>query len=170
MLAGVSRAYDRLVLAMAAVSAAIAAGLVVMICLDVALRNIGWGNLPWAGEVSEYGLYLMTILGAPWVLSRGGHVKMDIVANHLRPASRRWLNLFVALLGLGVTLVLTWYGAAVTLASMARGSLMLKTLVFPEWWLLAPLPVAMAIMAVGFLRDAGRVLAGQEPGFHGEGG
>ena len=36
-------------------------------------------------------------------------------------------------------------------ASKAAGSLSIKTLVTPEWWLLAPLPVAFTLVGVEIL-------------------
>jgi TRAP-type C4-dicarboxylate transport system permease small subunit len=43
------------------------------------------------------------------------------------------------------------YGVKMTLASYGAGSLSVKTLITPEWWLLAPLPVAFALLAVEML-------------------
>jgi TRAP-type C4-dicarboxylate transport system permease small subunit len=44
-----------------------------------------------------------------------------------------------------------WYGAGVTAASYLNGSLSIKTLVTPEWWILAPLPIAFALLAIEFV-------------------
>jgi TRAP-type C4-dicarboxylate transport system permease small subunit len=54
-------------------------------------------------------------------------------------------------LGLLCCLVLAWYGAQATWASYAAGSLSIKTLVTPEWWILAPLPAAFALLSVEML-------------------
>ena len=37
------------------------------------------------------------------------------------------------------------------LASYQSGSVSIKTLVLPEWWLLAPMPVAFALFAIEFV-------------------
>ena len=39
----------------------------------------------------------------------------------------------------------------VTLASYASGSISIKTLIMPEWWLLAPMPVAFLLVAIEFV-------------------
>ena len=44
-----------------------------------------------------------------------------------------------------------WYGARVAAESFSTGALSIKTLITPEWWLLAPLPVAFALLGVEFL-------------------
>ena len=49
------------------------------------------------------------------------------------------------------SLVLIWYGSVMTVQSARLGSLTIKNLVFPEWWLLAPLPVCFALLALEFV-------------------
>ena len=154
VLRGFARAHDFLVFALAVLAAAIAAGLVLLICTDVALRNLRLGNVPWSLEVSEYGLYAMTLLGAPWVLSMGAHVRMDLVADNLPGAVQRWLEPAVSLLGAAICGTIFWYGLVVTQAAAARGSLIFKTLVFPEWWFLVLVPFCFALLTLGFLRRA----------------
>ena len=165
MLRTLSRGYDALVGAMAALAAILAGGLAVMICVNIVLRNLGLGSIPGANELSEYTLYALTLLGTPWVLIRGGHVRMDLFVNLMPEAARRGVHVLVCALGAAICAVVGYYGAVVTLTSQARGSLILQTLVFPEWWLFVLLPVTMGVLALGFARDAARLLAGRDPGF-----
>jgi TRAP-type C4-dicarboxylate transport system permease small subunit len=44
-----------------------------------------------------------------------------------------------------------WYGVKVLAASYAAGAITIKTLVTPEWWLIAPLPVAFLLVAIEFV-------------------
>ena len=98
-------------------------------------------GLVWANEVSEYSLYLMTLLTAPWLLRRGQHVRLDIILT-LVPARAAWLMEAIGdLLGFVVCVVLIRYGFAMSYDSWRLGAITIKNLVFPEWWLLAPLPV-----------------------------
>jgi len=147
-----TRAHDWAILGMAALAAAIAGGMVVLICLDVLLRNLRLSSVPWSVEASEYGLYAMTLLGAPWVLALRAHVAMDLFANLLPAVPRRALEVMMLALGGTICAVLAWKGLDVTLTSHARGAMVYKTLVFPEWWVLALFPFAMAMLALGFLR------------------
>ena len=55
------------------------------------------------------------------------------------------------MLGLVVCLVLLRYGAAMTIDSARLGAITIKNLVFPEWWLLAPLPITFALLAIEFV-------------------
>ena len=59
-----------------------------LVTADIVLRNTVRSGSAWANEVSEYSLYLMTLLTAPWLLRRGQHVRLDIILT-LVPAARR---------------------------------------------------------------------------------
>jgi TRAP-type C4-dicarboxylate transport system permease small subunit len=52
------------------------------------------------------------------------------------------------LLGLACCLVMSTYGAQATWASYSANSLSIKTLVTPEWWSLAPLPVVFILLSI----------------------
>jgi TRAP-type C4-dicarboxylate transport system permease small subunit len=54
------------------------------------------------------------------------------------------------LLGLVCSLYFVWYGWRVLAASYLAGSVSIKTLVIPEWWLLAPMPAAFLLVAIEF--------------------
>ncbi|TMJ43522.1 MAG: hypothetical protein E6G86_07050 [Alphaproteobacteria bacterium] len=41
------------------------------------------------------------------------------------------------------------------------GAITIKNLVFPEWWLLAPLPATFALLAVEFVFRFDRLLKGE---------
>ena len=116
-----SAAFGRLFNALAIAAALILLGMVVIVTADIVLRNTMGSGLVWANEVSEYSLYLMTLLTAPWLLRRGQHVRLDIILT-LVPARVAWLMEAVGdLLGFAVCLVLIRYGFAMTLRQL-RGS------------------------------------------------
>ena len=53
------------------------------------------------------------------------------------------------------------YGLKMTIDSAALGSITIKNLVFPEWWLLWPLPVCFALLAAEFVFRFDRLLHGR---------
>jgi TRAP-type C4-dicarboxylate transport system permease small subunit len=122
-----------------------------MIGADVLLRNLGLGGIPPSNELSEDILYLVTLLAAPGLLRQGQHIRIDIVLRAL-PLRLGWLLEWAGdLLGIACCLLFVWYGARVAAASLANGSLSIKTLVIPEWWLLVPMPAAFALLAIEFV-------------------
>ena len=149
---GLERLYHWLMEACGYAAALLFGLIAVLIFLDVALRNFGLGGLPWILEVSEYGLTLATFVGAPWVLYHGGHVRMELLLSALPPALATALDIFSDLLGIAVCLAFVYYGMAIVLDAARIGALVIKTLVIPEWWILAPLPFSALLLAAGFIR------------------
>src|SRR5438105_10598639 len=118
-----SRIFGRLFDALAIAAALTLLAMVAIVTADIVLRNTGGGGFVWANEVSEYALYLMTLLTAPWLLRRGQHVRRDLVVA-LLPARRAWLMEAAAdAVGCAVCLVLVRYGAAMTHDSWRAGSI-----------------------------------------------
>jgi TRAP-type C4-dicarboxylate transport system permease small subunit len=62
------------------------------------------------------------------------------------------------IIGLAASLALVWYGTVMTVQSARLGSLTIKNLVFPEWWLLAPLPLCFALLVLEFVMRFHRLM------------
>ena len=148
----VARAYRGLLHAGAVASALLLGLLALLVTGDVLARNLGLGTLPWILEVSEYGLPLATFLVAPWLLHRNEHVRLDVLLTALPRPAARLLDRLSDTVGLAVSLVFVVYGARAVSSSAQQGSLIIKSVVFPEWWLYAPVPVCFAFLAVEFVR------------------
>lgn len=131
-----------------AISAATFGLITLLVCFDVLSRNLGMRTLPWINEVTEYALPLATLAAAPWLMWRNQHVRLDLLGVLLSAAGQRRLDRMASLLGLVVSVTLTWYGLKTVLDSRSAGSLVLKVLVFPEWWLYIPFPLGFALLAL----------------------
>ena len=145
----------------------VAAGLLLlfmalMIGADVLLRNIGAGGIPPSNELSEDSLYLITLLTAPGLLRMGQHIRIDIVLRVL-PARVGWLLEWIGdAIGIVCCLYFVWYGVRVAVASYLSGSISMKTLITPEWWLLAPMPIAFALLCMEFVFRMWRLAQGEQ--------
>jgi TRAP-type C4-dicarboxylate transport system permease small subunit len=154
-----ARAYAGLLQACAAVAAVLLGLTAVLVTGDVVSRNVGLGSLPWILEVSEYVLPLATFLVAPWLLHRNQHVRLDALLAVIPRGAARALDRLADLVGLAVCAVFVVYGARAVESSARQGSLVIKSIVFPEWWLYAPVPICFALLAIEFVRR----LAGAAP-------
>lgn len=123
-----------------------------LVCVDVIGRNLGFRSISWTVDVTEYSLPLATLLAAPWLLHRNEHVRLDLFSNTLSERWRIRMERFGALVAALVCVALAWYGVQAMLNARSMGSLVMKDLVFPEWWLFAPLPVLFGLLAVESLR------------------
>ena len=143
--------YGRLLDALTLFACFLLLTMTLLIGADVLLRNIGLGGIAPSNELSEDIIYLLTLLAAPGLLRQGQHIRVDIVLR-LLPARIGWLlEWFGDIVGVICCLYFVWYGARVAAASFASGALSIKTLILPEWWLLAPMPVAFVLLGVEFL-------------------
>ena len=157
-------AFGKLLEVLALLGCAVIFLMTLMICADVLLRNVrlvpGVYGIAWANEVSEAMLYLITMLVAPWLLRQGQHIRIDVLLRVL-PARLAWYCEWACdLIALACCVVMAYAGLKATAASMAIGSMVIKTLVIPEWWLLAPLQACFALLAVEVLFRMGRLYAG----------
>jgi TRAP-type C4-dicarboxylate transport system permease small subunit len=153
-----SSLFGRLFDLFAAVAALLLLAMVTIVTADILMRNALGIGFSWANEVTEYALYIITLLTAPWLLRRGQHVRIDIALVMVPPRTAWTMEVMADIAGLAASLVLIWYGTIMTVQSARLGSLTIKNLVFPEWWLLAPLPVCFMLVALEFVFRFGRLL------------
>jgi TRAP-type transport system small permease protein len=157
-----SRCYGRLLDGMLGIACGLLLFMTLMIGADVLLRNLGLGGVPPSNELSEDCLYLITLLAAPGLLRQGQHIRIDIVLRAL-PWRAGWLLEWLGdAIGIMCCLFFVWYGARVAAASFANGSLSIKTLVTPEWWLMAPMPIAFTLLAIEFVFRMHRLATGAQ--------
>ena len=157
-----SAAYERLLDGLAALAALTLLGAVLLITADIVLRNLTRVGFPWANEVSEYALFGITVLTAPWLLRRGQHIRLDLLLVAM-PARLAWIIEIVAdLIGFATCVVLVRYSLIMAWDSARLGSITIKNLVFPEWWTLAPLPVCFILLAIEFVFRFHRLLIGEK--------
>ena len=119
-----------------------------LVCYDVVGRNLGLPSLVWVNEITEYALPIATLAAAPWLMWRNQHVRLDLLGAVLSTSSQRRVDRVASLLGLVISLVMVWYAVRMLLDSRQAGSLVMKALVFPEWWLYVPVPIGFALLAL----------------------
>lgn len=160
-----SDAYGRLLASLALAGCAIMFAMMLVIVGDVALRNIAVPGLPrglaWSNEVSELMLYLLTMCVAPWLLRQGQHIRVDILLQALPPRLAWTLEWVGDAIGLACCLFMAWYGTSAAWSSWGSGALNIKTLVTPEWWMLAPLPVTFVLLSLEMVFRMARLQAGE---------
>lgn len=144
--------FDALIDALALAAAALLCTLVVLILADVAARYLRLFSLPWAFEATEYMLYAITFLGAPWVLREQGHIAIELLVERLSAGPRRLMRCLADLLGATVCAVLLYYACRVAWRSYESATLVHKSFVFPEWWVYAGMPPVLLMLLVVFLR------------------
>jgi TRAP-type C4-dicarboxylate transport system permease small subunit len=88
-------------------------------------------------------------------------VRLDII-HTLVPAQLAWaMEALGDALGFAVSITMIFYGLVMTADSAGLGAITIKNLVFPEWWLLAPLPAAFVLLAIEFVFRFFRLICGE---------
>jgi len=146
-----SRCYGALLEGIMIMAAFLVLAMTLMIGGDVLLRNLGAGGISWSNEFSEYILYIVTLLSAPWLLRCGQHIRVDILLRALPPRIAYAMEWIADSVGLACSLYFVWYGFRVAFESYKAGAITVKTLVLPEWWMLAVIPAAFVLVAVEFV-------------------
>ena len=163
--AALSEKFGKLLAALALLGCGVLFAMMLVICLDVLLRNVrlipGVYSVAWANEATEYALYLITLFTAPWLLRRGQHIRVDVVLRVIPKRIAWYCEWLCDLAALAVCLVIAYAAWKATASSMAINAMVVKTLALPEWWLLAPLQVTFVLLAVEVLFRMARLHAGE---------
>jgi len=131
--------------------------LIALMCVDILIRNLRLGSLPWLLELTEYIMYSGAFLAAPWVLRQGNHVRVDALLTALPKRIAVRMEQIVDLVGLGVSLVLLGYGGYAVWDAYAGKMMQYKTWTVPEALLLLPIPIAAALLSIEFVLRICRV-------------
>jgi C4-dicarboxylate transporter DctQ subunit len=85
----VSRGYTGLLYGMAWFAGFLIAAMMVVITVDVVVRNLGYQSSAHFFTFTEYALLVVPCLGAPWLVREKGHIYVEILLMHLAPPARR---------------------------------------------------------------------------------
>lgn len=145
--------WQRFLSACALVAALIIGLSAVLVSYDVFARNVGLPSWHWIVDMSEYALPLATLLVAPWLALRGGHIRIDLVTLFLPKKMQGYLNQMIYLTCAVLSLIMIWYSISVTAESYTTGALIIKNAVFPEWYVYLPMPFCFTLLAIEFFRQ-----------------
>ena len=148
----ISRAYDAVLYSMAWLAAFLIAAMMVIITLDVLLRNLGYQSSAHFFTFTEYALLIVPCMGAPWLVREKGHIYVEILLMHLKPRARRWLTRFIGLACIAVCLVIAWYGFGVTIGDFVGNEKDVRSFDMPRWMIVGWIPLSFLMMAIEFAR------------------
>ncbi len=129
------------------------------VCTEVFLRYFLGRPTVWVVEISGYALLYITFLAVAWVQRRGGHVRMDLVFNHLNRTVQSVINVLTSLICAAACFILTWYGAKATLYLFQRGYPTPTPLRIPKFIIIVIIFVGSLLLFIQFLRTTYAALA-----------
>lgn len=126
--------------------------LIVATGAEAIIRALKWGFIRGVIDLSEYALFFIAILAAPWLLNKDQHIRVDIVFANLKQPLQGRVNTLVNVLMLAVVLVIFYYSVQVLIESWVREEVIFKDLEIPDWWLQWQIPLASLLMVIELLQ------------------
>ncbi|MGH6959086.1 MAG: TRAP transporter small permease, partial [Dongiaceae bacterium] len=146
------KAYDAVLYGMAYAAGLLMAAMMVVITLDVVLRNLGYQSSAHFFTFTEYALLAVPCLGAPWLVREKGHIYVEILLMALSPRRRAAMTFLVGIICVVVCAIIAWYGFAVTIGDFLQNEKDVRSLDMPRWMIVGFVPLSFTMMAIEFLR------------------
>ncbi|HDZ48884.1 hypothetical protein LCGC14_0073460 [marine sediment metagenome] len=144
------RGYLLLLNGMALLAAIMLVWLMVAVVLSVVIRNLGLQPSAWFFLSTEYAMFYLTLLGAPWLVRQKGHVHIELLTSVLPPTALNILSRGVSLLCVVVCGVLAWKGLDLVLLNIERTDYDVRAFFVPKWMLTIVFPISFTLMAIEF--------------------
>jgi len=124
--------------------------LLLMICINVALRYVVGDPIIWLDQVTGYSLVYVTFLGAPWVLTNRKHVAIEVVRMRFTAAGRLWLDRLVHLLCFLYCAAFTYLSVMECAKLVKRGAAFADVIEVPEVIIYGVMPLGAGLMTLTF--------------------
>jgi len=147
-----TRVYDALILALAALAGAIVAAACAAVLVDVTLRTLGVSLPAFSITFTEYSMLYIAMCAAPWLVRERGHVYIDLLVRLLRPAPRRWGERAMYVVAMLASLVMAVTAAGIFWDAFNSDRTDVRGIEVPLWISLLPLPVGFGLVTAEFLR------------------
>jgi TRAP-type C4-dicarboxylate transport system permease small subunit len=126
--------------------------IVILIVVDVTIRNLGGRPPLWTVPVTEYLMLYITALGVPYLVHTKGHVVITIVIDRLSPARRRRIERVIYLVSAACFLFIGLVALAMTFDAAVTGDFQIRAFKVPTWIAYLPMPIGLLLAAIEFAR------------------
>ncbi len=138
--------------AMAALCCALLAIMAIAIVYDVTVRNFGLQPPNFTVSFSEYVLLYTTMLGAPYMVRKKGHILVEALIENVPPAVHAAMAKCVYFVCTALSASLAYYGAKLTLQGIATNDTEIRSFDMPRWILDVTLPLGFGFSTIEFIR------------------
>lgn len=147
------KAYDitgRISTVLAIIAALILAFNLCTIASDVVLRNLGMQPARWTVSIAEYSLLYVTMLTAPQLVRRGGHVFVEALVQSVpRPTGLR-IEKMVVTISLAVCVFMFAYSLRALIGAVLSGDYDVRAIDMPRSLIFLPMPIGFGLAAIEF--------------------
>jgi TRAP-type mannitol/chloroaromatic compound transport system permease small subunit len=142
------------------VTALLVLGIMLSIVYDTTARLFFSAPTLWVLDANEYLLVYLTFVPAGWILTRGGHVRVEILVQRLSARRQRTMDLLGSLLGVIYCAILAWQAWLVAWEAYENGYRFSTALALPRFPILVVIPIGAAWLGLGFLIKILAIVAG----------
>jgi TRAP-type C4-dicarboxylate transport system permease small subunit len=126
--------------------------------IEIASRGLFNHSIPIAFEFSRYMLAMTMFLGSSWALRDGGHIRVTLLFEVLKPKSRRIVDFVATTFALGVSLYLSRAIIVFTATTYERGSRSFYPSETPLAWPQTALAIGIALISLALLARLIRIV------------
>ncbi len=137
----------RLAKVMALIGGTVLTVLIVLTCVSVAGRTLGFGPITGDFELVEAGVAFAIFAFLPLCQITSGHATVEIFTDKMGPAANRWLRMVTEIVFAAVLILIAWRLGDGTYSKYSYGETTFL-LQFPIWWAYALSLVASIIAAI----------------------
>ena len=138
--------------AMAALCCALLAFVAAAIVYDVSVRSLGIQPPSFTVSFTEYVLLYTTMLGAPYLVRKKGHILVEALIENVPPALHAAMAKLVYLVCTLLSAALAYYGLRLLLQAITTGDMEYRSFDMPRWILDVTLPLGFGFTTIEFLR------------------
>lgn len=125
--------------------------MLVLTSVNVLMRYGFNAPIAWADQFTAYGLVYLTFIGAPYALSKGAHVSLDLFSGMLHSGNKDRLNFAVNIVGILYCCLLGFLAFRELSRVIERETLVLDAIVIPEWIIVWVIPFSFTLLVLQFL-------------------
>jgi C4-dicarboxylate transporter DctQ subunit len=132
---------DKCVLALAAISGIILLLLLIAVCFATVSRflfNEPFSNLI---DYATYSLVFVTFLGAPWLMSKRGHVNIDLLITLCPLKVQKYWNAVIDFVMVLISFAVAFIATELVHDYYINGRVMQDIMMPPQWIVLLPIPL-----------------------------
>ncbi len=144
--------YEQVLFGLFATGAIILATVTLLILYDVIARLTGLPAFPHTLAYTEYGLYYLTLLGAPWLARTKRHIYIQLLSAMISPSLRPLIFRLSYLICALTCAVICYYAGLVTFETWLRGDEEVRSFDMPRWLVFIVMPITFSLLSIEFCR------------------
>lgn len=158
----IRRALDRLFDLAGALAAIFMVAILLIIVAQIGARLLAI-NFPGGTDYAGYCMAAASFLALAHTFRRGGHIRVELVLQHLGAAARRRVELAVLALGSALCWYFAWYAISGVRVSWMLGDVSQGQDATPLWIPQLAMAAGVALLALAMTDHLVRVLRGADP-------